>query len=138
MSPHLPAVPLEEGMAKNAFDVIVAGLVEAVHVELADEAVHLGVAEVPGQHYLLQLAHILDHELGARWRPVDDLGELVVLGGGRRTLSISKVLAMKPATSAGSSIEREDIYNANNFKAEQLHITPSRPSARTSRGWPGW
>lgn len=107
-------------MAKNAFDVIVARLMEAVHVELSYEAVHLSVSEVSGQDHLLQLADILYHELGARWRPVDDLGELVVLGGGRRTLRISKVLAMKPATSAGYSIEREDIYNANNFKAEQL------------------
>lgn len=102
MKPYLPAVPLEEGMAENAFDMVVAGLVETVHVELPYEAVELGVPEVSGEDHLLQLADILYHKLGARWRPVDDLGELVVLGGGRRTLRISKVLAMKPATSAGS------------------------------------
>ena len=119
MYADVPAVPLEERMAKNAFDVIIAGFVETIHVELPDEAIHFGVPEVSRQHHLLQLADVLDHKLGARWRPVDNLGELVVLRGERGTPRISKVLAMKPATSAGYSIEREDIYNANNFKAER-------------------
>lgn len=99
---------------------------EAVHVELPDEAVHLGMPEVSWQHHLLQLADVLDHELSARWRPVDNLSELIVLSGGRGTLRISKVLAINPATSAGYSIEREDIYNANNFKEEQVGLSLSR------------
>lgn len=112
---------------------------EAIHVKLPDEAVHLSVSKVSRQHHLLQLADILYHKLGAGWRPVDNLSEFIVLRGGRGTLRISKVLAIKPATSAGYSIEREDIYNANNFKEEQgRSITVLRSSARTSQGWQGW
>ncbi len=38
----------EEGMAEYAFGVVCAWLVEAVHVELPDEAVDLVVSEVSG------------------------------------------------------------------------------------------
>jgi hypothetical protein len=73
------AIPEEEGVAEDAFGVVCARLVEAVHVELPDEAVDLVVAEVAGEHDLLELVDVLDHELEAGGRPVCDLVELFVL-----------------------------------------------------------
>jgi hypothetical protein len=89
-------------VTENTLRVIRTAFVEAVHVQLADEGVHLAVAEVSRKDYLLELVHVLDHELRARGRPVCYLRELVVLNGKGSTLRISKVLAMKPATSVGS------------------------------------
>lgn len=124
------SVPLEEGVAEDALGEFVAGLVEAVHVELPDEAVHLGVPEEARQNHLLELAHVLYHELASRRSPEYYLRELLGLRGEWLTLRISKVLAMKPATSAGStsSIYCELIdLNANNFKADpHSHILRSR------------
>jgi hypothetical protein len=74
--------------------------VEAVHVELADKAVDFVVAEVSGEDDLLELVDILDDKLDSGWRPVGDFIELIVLGKKNSTFNISKVLAIKPATSA--------------------------------------
>lgn len=53
----------EKGMAEDALGVVCAGLVEAVHVELSDKAVDFVVAEVSGEHDLLELVDVLYHEL---------------------------------------------------------------------------
>ena len=84
---------------------------EAVHVELPDEAVDLVVSEVSRKHDLLEFVDVFDDELDARGGPVCDLIELFVLPKIMDTFNISKVLAMKPATSAVSvySISWEDI-----------------------------
>lgn len=90
----------EEGrVAEDALAVIGAGLVEAVHVELPDERVHFVVAEVAGQYDLLELVDVLDHELRPIARPKNYLPELLLLPHSIGTCRISKVLAMKPATS---------------------------------------
>lgn len=91
----------EEGrVAEDAFGVVCAGLVKAIHVELAYEAVDFIVAEVSGEDDLLELVDVFDDELAARGSPVDDLAELfLVLTRINCTFRISKVLAMKPAIS---------------------------------------
>ena len=75
-------------MAEGAFEVVMFDLVEAVHVELPDEAVHFVVAEVPGQYDFLQLLDILDDELKAVARPVDNLLVLFHLNYMTNTLNI--------------------------------------------------
>lgn len=45
MGKRVRSVPLKEGMAEDALGDLIAGLVETIHVELSDEAVHLAVAE---------------------------------------------------------------------------------------------
>lgn len=72
-------------MAEHALGVVSSALVEAVHVELADEGVHLVVPEVARQDDGLELVDVLDDELGAGWCPEGYLGELLVLD--RRTLT---------------------------------------------------
>jgi hypothetical protein len=64
-------------VAEGALEGVVFDLVEAVHVELPDKAVHFVVAEVVRQDDLLEFQHILYDELQTIRRPVDDL--LVVL-----------------------------------------------------------
>lgn len=75
---------------------------EAIHVKLAYEAVDFIVAEIAGEDDLLELVDILDDELDSGWCPVCDFIELFVLGKKTCTFNISKVLAIKPATSAVS------------------------------------
>jgi hypothetical protein len=91
----------EEGrMAENAFGVVCAGLMEAIHVELSYEAVDFIVAEVSREDDLLELVDVFDDELATGGSPVDDLAELfLVLTRIDLTFRISKVLAMKPAIS---------------------------------------
>jgi hypothetical protein len=88
MVERLRSVPVEEGMAEDAFGEFIAGLVEAIHVELPDEAVHLVVPEEAGKHHLLKLAHILNHELPARSSPENYLPELIALHRKGPTLRI--------------------------------------------------
>lgn len=75
-------------VAEGAFEVVMFDLVEAVHVELPDEAVHFVVAEVPGQYDFLQLLDILDDEFQAVARPVDNLLVLFHLNYMTNTLNI--------------------------------------------------
>lgn len=75
-------------VTEGAFEVVMFDLVEAVHVELPDEAVHFVVAEVPGQYDFLQLLDILDDELKAVARPVDNLLVLFHLNYMTNTLNI--------------------------------------------------
>lgn len=51
-------------MTKYALGVICAALVEAIHVELPDEGIHLAVAEVSGEDDGLKFVDVLDDELG--------------------------------------------------------------------------
>jgi hypothetical protein len=53
--------------------------VEAVHVELANEAVDVAVAEELGEDVLLELIDLLDRELPSVGHPVDDRLVLLVL-----------------------------------------------------------
>lgn len=75
-------------MAEGAFEVVVFDFVEAVHVELPDEAVHFVVAEVPGQYDFLQLLDILDDKFQAVAGPVDNLLVLFHLNYMTNTLNI--------------------------------------------------
>lgn len=75
-------------MAEGAFEVVVFDFVEAVHVELPDEAVHFVVAEEPGQYDFLQLLDILDDEFQAVAGPVDNLLVLFHLNYMTNTLNI--------------------------------------------------
>lgn len=75
---------------------------EAVHVELSYEAVDFIVAEIAREDDLLELVDILDDKFDSGWCPVCDFIELFVLGKKNCTFNISKVLAIKPATSAVS------------------------------------
>ena len=86
-------------MLEGAFEVVMLDLVEAVHVELPHEAVHLVVPKVPGQHYLFKFRDVLYDELSAVASPVDDLLELLHLNSAHFTFRISKVLYIKTATS---------------------------------------
>lgn len=66
-------------MAEDALGVISAALVEAIHVKLPDEGIHLAVPEVSRQHDGLKFVDVLDDELGAGGGPVGDLAELLIL-----------------------------------------------------------
>lgn len=50
-------------MAEYALGVICAALVESIHVELADEGIHLAVTEVSGEDDGLKFVDVLDDEL---------------------------------------------------------------------------
>lgn len=69
----------EVGMRKDVFGGLLSGLVEAVHVELPDEAVDISVPEVFGKDGLLKLLDISDRELFAISRPMDYLCKLIIL-----------------------------------------------------------
>ena len=84
-------------MTEDTFRVVGSAFVEAVHIELSDERVHFGVSEVAGEDDGLELVDVLDDELRARWSPVCYFGKFLILDDKIGTLSISKVLAMKPA-----------------------------------------
>ena len=66
-------------MTEDTLSVICTGLMEAVHVQLPDEAVDFVVAEIARQDNLLELRNILDDELAARWSPKSNLVELIIL-----------------------------------------------------------
>lgn len=71
---------MKEGVAEDVLGGLLAGLVEAVHVELPDEAVDVAVSEELGQDGLLELVDVPDGELFPVGGPLDDLREFVVLG----------------------------------------------------------
>lgn len=52
-------------MLEGAFEVVMLHFVEAVHVELPHETVHLLVPEVSWKHDLFELHDVLNHELTA-------------------------------------------------------------------------
>jgi len=87
-------------VAENTPGMISAAFVKAVHVELAYEGIHFAVAKVLGEHDLLKLGGVFDHEFFAGRRPEHNFAKLLVLANNQSTFRISKVLAMKPATSA--------------------------------------
>jgi len=102
MSAQLLSILLEELMAEGAFEVVVFDFVEAVHVELADEAVHFVVPEVFGQDEFFHPGWVFDDELQAARGPVDYLLVLFVLHRRGVTETISKALKTNPATSLSS------------------------------------
>jgi hypothetical protein len=67
----------EEGVAEDVFAGVFAALMEAVHVELADEGVDVAVPEVFGEDVVLEVIDLLDGKLAPVRHPVDD--RLVVL-----------------------------------------------------------
>ncbi len=86
-------------MAEDALAAVLAGLVKAIHVELANETVDLAVPEVLGQDSLLELDDVFDDEVLARGAPVDDLPVLLILPQNTLTFKMSKVLLINPAIS---------------------------------------
>ena len=93
---------LEVLMSKGWFKVVVLHFVEAVHVQLSDEAIHFLVSEVAGKDNLLEFYDVFDDELETIWGPIDDLMVILDLNGIRNTPRSSKVLNTKPATSESS------------------------------------
>lgn len=81
-------VAVEEGVTEDTLSKLIARLVEAIHIELSDEAIHLTVTEVPRQHHLLELTHILYDELTTRCPPENYLTELLILNQCSLTLKI--------------------------------------------------
>ena len=79
--------------------MICSTFVEAIHIELSNEGIYFTVPKVLRQHNLLKLVDIFDDKLGARGSPVGNFGKFIILSDLGSTLRISKVLAMKPATS---------------------------------------
>lgn len=66
-------------MAEYIFGWIFATLMEAVHVELADEGVDVSVSEVAREDLVLELVDLSDGEFTAVGQPVDDGLVLFVL-----------------------------------------------------------
>ena len=62
----------EAWMAEDVFGGVFAALVEAVHVELANETVDVAVSEVLGEDVVLELLDFFDGELTPVAHPVDD------------------------------------------------------------------
>lgn len=52
---------------------------KAIHVELANEAIHFVVPKITWQDNLLELVDILDHELAARRGPETNFAKLIIL-----------------------------------------------------------
>lgn len=59
-------------MTEDIFAGVFAGLVEAVHVELSDEAIDIPVSEEFGQDVVLELIDFFDGKLPSVGHPVDD------------------------------------------------------------------
>ncbi len=66
-------------MAENVFGGLFAWFVEAIHVELSDEAVDVPVPEVPGEDDLLEILNIFYGKFFAIGQPLDDVCEFVTL-----------------------------------------------------------
>ena len=73
-------------MFECAFEVIMLHFVEAIHVELSDEAIHFFVSEISGQDNLLEFDDVFDDELKTVGGPVNNLLILFDLNYGRSTL----------------------------------------------------
>ena len=89
-------------MTEDTLGMIGTTFVEAVHVELANEGVHFGVAEVAGEDDGLKFVDVFDDELSSGRGPVGNLGKLFILTKMAFTFKISKVLDINPATSVVS------------------------------------
>lgn len=66
-------------MTEDTFCKLVARFVEAIHVELSNEAVHLAVSKIARKDHLLKLYCILNHKLFPVCRPVNYLPKLLIL-----------------------------------------------------------
>jgi hypothetical protein len=90
---------------------------EAIHVQLPDKAVDFIMPKIARQDNLLKFVDIFDDEIESGCRPICDFVELIILNKIVLTLRISKVFAMKPATSVlyGYSSYRDDILISPNL-----------------------
>ena len=86
---EIPGVSSELAVLKDVLVLLVADLVEVVHVELADEGGEVAVPEVGGQDLLLEALNIKDGEVGALLVPGDNAGVLIGLNGKGVTSRIS-------------------------------------------------
>lgn len=66
-------------MAEDVLGGLLARLMEPVHVQLSNKTVDVAMPEVFRQDRLLELFYVLDGELFAIGRPLNDLKILVVL-----------------------------------------------------------
>jgi hypothetical protein len=82
------SVFLEELMSEGAFEVVVFDLMETIHVELPDEAVHFVVSEVAREDDFLEFFDVLYDEFESVRCPVDDLLILFNLNIQKNTLKI--------------------------------------------------
>ena len=69
----------EEGVAEDIFAGILAGFVEAIHVELPDEAIDIPMPEIFGEDMFLEFIDLLDGKLAAVAHPMDNGLVLFVL-----------------------------------------------------------
>ena len=81
-------VSLEKLVFESAFEAVMFDFVEAIHVELSDEAVHFVVTEVARQDHFFELDYVLDDEFESIRSPVDNLLVLLDLNIERNTSKI--------------------------------------------------
>lgn len=62
--------PQEKGVTKDIFAGIFAGLMEAVHIELPDEAVNVPMPEIFREDMVLKLIDFFDGELTSVGHPM--------------------------------------------------------------------
>ena len=79
-------------MFECAFEVVVFHFVEAIHVELSDEAVHFFMSEVAREDDLLEFDYISNNKFSSIGCPIDYLLVLLDLNKSISTPNISKVL----------------------------------------------
>jgi hypothetical protein len=60
-------------MLESAFKAIMFDLMEAIHVELSNKAVHFIVTEVTRKNNLLEFNNVFNDKLKAVWCPVNNL-----------------------------------------------------------------
>lgn len=60
----------EKGVTKDIFAGILAGLMEAIHIELPDEAVNVPMPEIFGEDMILKLIDFLDGKLTTVGHPM--------------------------------------------------------------------
>lgn len=64
--------PQEKGMTKDIFAGILAGLMEAIHIELPDEAVNVPVPKIFREDMILKLIDFFDGELASVGHPMNN------------------------------------------------------------------
>ena len=75
-------------MAKDAFGVILTGLMKPIHVELANEAVDFLVPEILGQDNLLKFVDIFDDKILAGGPPEYNFSVFLILNNKSYTFNI--------------------------------------------------
>lgn len=59
-------------MMEGAFEIVLFGFVEAIHIELPDETVHFVVSEIFGENDLFKPLDVFDGKLCSIRRPINN------------------------------------------------------------------